>query len=144
MFALLGRALNYLFNGSAQPVVAAPIVAAPVVATAKPTNYKKISKKTRKLVWENYHGLNRFGICYACGTDLDSLKPYGWHCSHVIANNMGGDPTVENLRTCCYTCNLKMKDTNLYSYIISKNLNGPGRKNANRYFNKYPEQRAKK
>ena len=135
MFAFIGKALNYLFSGSSQQV--APVVVTP----SQPQIYKRIPKKTRRLVWENYHGTNRFGLCYACGNQLDSEQPYGWHCSHVISNNMGGNPTLENLRTCCYTCNLKMKDNNLYTYIIAKNLNGPGRKNANRYFNQYPEQR---
>lgn len=99
-----------------------------------------IPKRVRDGVWQKYHG-NGYGVCYTCGCRLDPSIPRGWHCSHVISDNMGGQPTIENLRTCCPHCNLSMGDQCLYAYIASKNLHGPGRRNVNAYFKAHPEQR---
>ena len=94
---------------------------------------KQIPKKLRNEVWETYHKTDT-GPCYSCGVQLKRTEV--WHCSHVKSHAKGGETSIENLRTCCVTCNLKMGNKNMYSYILENHLKGPGAKNAKKYLNK--------
>lgn len=93
---------------------------------------KRIPSHVRDGVWLKYHGANITGSCYCCGKIIEKYYA-GWHCSHVVARDKGGQNTIENLRPCCAGCNLSMGDCNLYKYIIDKNLGGPGVKNIEKY-----------
>lgn len=99
----------------------------------------RIPKQVRDAVWTTYHGSNVEGPCYACGKIVQRYHA-GWHCSHVISVNKGGNLDVENLRTCCQHCNLSMGNQNLYAYIRDKNMTGPGSKNVYKYFHAHKSQ----
>lgn len=110
--------------------------------TSKQITYKKtaIPKAMRNSVWEKYHGNSEKGKCYCCNCKVEKLR-CGWHCSHVKSDRKGGQTNLDNLRVCCPGCNLAMGDQNLYAYIRDKKLNGPGKKNMEQYFKKYPSER---
>lgn len=110
------------------------------LGSPKPTKRKPIPPSIRNAVWEQYHGQKSLGMCYCCGKSIQRLNR-GWHCSHVKADVKGGDVTIDNLRTCCSTCNLSMGDQNLYTYIRDKNMAGPGAKNCRAYLQKHKSQR---
>jgi hypothetical protein len=98
----------------------------------------KIENEDRAAVWQSYHGDSIRGICYTCGIDI---TPFTCRISHVIPHSKGGSSTFDNLRTCCSCCDTQMADQNLYAYLLEKELLGPGVKNVEAYFNKYPSQR---
>lgn len=98
-----------------------------------------IPPEVREQVWISYHGKKMTGQCYCCGIKIHKYHG-GWHCSHVKADAKGGPTNVQNLRTCCPSCNLSMGDQNLYVYIRDKDLRGPGRKNASKYLKKHVSQ----
>ena len=77
---------------------------------------KRVSDSLRKSVWFKYAGNLNSTKCYVCEIPVNRYNK-GWHCSHVIARARGGVNSLENLRVCCPTCNLKMKTKNLYFYI---------------------------
>lgn len=108
---------------------------------AKRTIRKSIPVRTRQMTWRAYHGDKSIGTCYACGKMLDDKN---WHCSHVVSDKRGGEPIVDNLRTCCQHCNLSCREQNLYAFIRDKNLTGPGSKYITSYMNKHPDQRNSK
>lgn len=92
-----------------------------------------VTPKLKKELWEKYHECETVGECYTCGVKIDSFE---WHAAHVIAFNKGGSIEIENLRTCCSKCNLRMQDQCLYEYIVEKDLTGPGRDMVEDYFKK--------
>lgn len=73
---------------------------------------KQIPSKLRKEVWYIYNKTEK-GKCFCCG---DILYFKNHHCSHVIADALGGKMVKENLRPCCASCNLTMKKENLYDF----------------------------
>lgn len=100
----------------------------------------KIPPRIRNGVWSRYHNEKISGHCYCCNTKVQRYNN-GWHCSHVIARNKGGETTVDNMRPCCSTCNLSMGDQNLYVYIRNKKLKGPGALNMIKYLKDHPDQK---
>jgi 5-methylcytosine-specific restriction endonuclease McrA len=111
--------------------------------------YKKqvIPDALRDSVWIKYHNINTEGICYCCGSKITKFKTEEkctWQCSHVLAEARGGQLHIDNLRTCCKSCNCSMGDMNLYAYIYQQNKKGPGRKNMNNYFASHPDQKYSK
>lgn len=100
----------------------------------KPDKRDQIPSNIRNNVWVKYYGKEIKGLCYCCGKSVNRFNA-GWHCSHVISYNKGGSLNIENLRICCQHCNLSMGNQNLYVYIKSKNLQGPGKNNVNIYLN---------
>lgn len=102
------------------------------------TKRPSILASTRDVVWRTYHGDSSVGICYCCGK---SLQFKGYHCSHVIPYSKSGEETLDNLRTSCASCNLSMRTQNLYMFILSRNLQGPGCKNVISYFAQHLDQR---
>lgn len=108
----------------------------------KPEKRKPIPKKLRNTVWSAYHSTNNVGPCYCCGAIL--VRTNGWHCAHVKSHNKGGETNLENLRTCCRTCNLSMGNCNLYVYISEKELSGPGKKNLTKYLSNHKSQKGDK
>jgi len=86
---------------------------------------KSIPQNIRKQVWQMYFKNNTHGQCYACNR---TIYIDCWHCSHVIAEQLGGKCTIENLRPCCPYCNLSMRTQNLYDYIKKRQLSGAGSK----------------
>jgi 5-methylcytosine-specific restriction endonuclease McrA len=103
---------------------------------------QRIRPEIRNAVWIKYHGEQSHGQCYCCGNVIyRQNKQSPWHCSHVKAHIIGGEESVDNLRTCCQHCNLSMGDQNLYAYIRDRNLTGPGSKNLHKYLKKHRSQR---
>lgn len=111
----------------------------PTKTKAYASKRKPIPRELRSAVWTKYHQNKDQGKCYCCG---EIIFNRGWHCAHVISDVKGGETTIDNLRTTCRSCNLSMGDQNLYAYICKKRLRGPGRRNAEKYFAKYPDQRS--
>jgi len=100
---------------------------------------ERIPPEIRKATWMKYHGIKTQGICYCCGKKIERDNA-GWHCSHVISDVKGGQPKIDNLRTCCQHCNLSMGNQNLYVYILNKKLKGPGSQAAQKYLQYHPDQ----
>lgn len=122
------------------PKSGAKPVKAPKVPGAKaPKQRDPIPFEVRDRVWLQYHGAQTAGPCYCCGTIVEKYHK-GWHCAHVLAVAKGGTETLENLRTSCGHCNLSMGDQNLYAYIRDHHMTGPGARNVDAYFRKYPSQ----
>ncbi len=119
---------NYLFGTSSN---------GEVVGVA-PSTSTRIPKKVRSDVWEKYFKNTEEGICYTCG---DPVRRYraGFQCAHVVARSKGGQDIVENLRVCCQGCNLEMGTKNLYVYMKERKMNGPGKRNINKYLKAHPE-----
>lgn len=84
---------------------------------------KPIPKKIRTQVWIKYNGPGEYGICYACGRNIDI---YNYHAAHVVSHKDGGKAIVENLRPTCAHCNTSCGKKNLYTFIKDKKLKGPG------------------
>lgn len=81
---------------------------------ALPPSKKRISSKTRLLVWERDFPGKKRGLCACCSRPV--LRDEAWHCSHVVAEARGGSNSPHNLAVCCPTCNLKMGTRNLLEY----------------------------
>jgi 5-methylcytosine-specific restriction endonuclease McrA len=107
--------------------------------TSTTSKSKAIPSDVRDQVWLNYHGASTTGTCYCCGKSIEKYRA-GWHCSHVIARDRGGENIVSNLRPCCSGCNLSMGNANMYLYIQENKLQGAGAKNVIRYKREHPEQ----
>jgi len=73
-------------------------------------------------VWKRYNGDNPAGKCPFCDKDITIAT---CHYAHDIAHSKGGEMSVDNLYTCCSTCNLSMS-TRTYEeaveYLKSKRL----------------------
>jgi len=108
MFQLLRQAMTAVYN------------------TVYPPARKPIPLKLRHQVWEKYHPKKQDGVCYCCGVKLQKSQ---WHCSHVVSDKCGGKAEITNLRVCCAHCNTSMRKMNLYTYMFSQGLYGPGRQN---------------
>ena len=75
---------------------------------------KKISKTTRRAVWEQYAGKNdAITNCWACYKELNF---WDFECGHVIPESKGGPTVVENLRPVHGSCNKSMQTINLEEY----------------------------
>src|SRR5665647_2449702 len=83
-------------------------------------------------------GPRKYLLFSTCGKEINFTN--GWHCSHVVAETKGGLIEIPNLRTCCVHCNHSMGNCNMYVYIKEKKLNGPGKKNVNKYLKNNPSQ----
>ncbi len=78
---------------------------------------KKITPKAiRVKVWDTYIGkIIGASKCFCCKiADIDQMN---WDCGHVIAERLGGEMTIENLRPICKKCNSKMRTTNMFEYM---------------------------
>lgn len=77
-----------------------------VVYAALITKRKPIPKRLRDKVWDKYMGANeRRGLCMINGCDR-MIDITDFHCAHIIADSLGGEPTIDNLYPCCGGCNL--------------------------------------
>lgn len=81
---------------------------------------KPIPSKVRKQVWFNQFQDKKSGPCFVCRKTVKD-DPFGWHCSHIVAQCKGGPDIPENLRVCCAKCNQTMKDKNMFDYMIENN-----------------------
>ena len=119
-----------------------PIHSTSNIITSNNSKRKKdrIPKKVRDAVWLKYHGDALKGVCYCCGKEIERYNA-GWHCSHILSDVKGGAETVENMRTCCPHCNLSMGSQNLYVYMKTHNMQGPGKENIEKYLKQHPEEK---
>ena len=97
------------------------------------TEEKKPKKKRRKAipsnmryaVWCAFFGKNGTalveGPCYCCDQTITYEK---WHAGHIIADAVGGETSVDNLRPTCADCNLAMGTMNMFEYMIHQKLPG--------------------
>lgn len=76
---------------------------------------KSIPKPVKNMVWNKYVG-KEYGIgkCFCCQSDIDSKH---FECGHVIAEVLGGETTVDNLRPVCGLCNKSMGTLDMNSFI---------------------------
>jgi hypothetical protein len=85
----------------------------------KKDNKKKkqtISSTLKRLVWNTHIG-EEIGKskCLCCNTtDITQLS---FHCGHVIAEAMGGETNVSNLRPICQNCNSSMGTKNMNDFM---------------------------
>lgn len=85
--------------------------------TNKPLANKKktIPKVLKNSVWDKYIGQDKgIGSCFSCQTNIDSKH---FECGHVIAEQDGGDITLDNLRPVCSLCNKSMGTLNMHDFI---------------------------
>lgn len=86
----------------------------------------RISAAMRKKVW-NYH-TNKFGTeCFCCCKKIKfkgSRKKPGFHCGHILAENVGGHIEFHNLRAVCKRCNVTMNTMHMYEFMIENNMKG--------------------
>jgi hypothetical protein len=86
---------------------------------AKKKNKKKkqaISSTLKRLVWNTHIG-EEIGKskCLCCNTtDITQLS---FHCGHIIAEAMGGETNVSNLRPICQNCNSSMGTKNMNDFM---------------------------
>lgn len=73
-----------------------------------------IPTKIRQSVWNQYIGQTTIGSCYCCGTTISS---FDFEAGHVIADSLGGLPTIENLRPVCSSCNKSMHNQNMIDFV---------------------------
>ena len=73
---------------------------------------KKIPKTLKQAVWNKHIGEN-IGktTCIICKNNY--ITQMSFHCSHIIAESLGGDTTLDNLLPTCATCNLSCGKMNL-------------------------------
>lgn len=100
-----------------------------LVPEPAPPKRRGVPRRLRKQLWRRYHGDERLGVCYCCGVFIERDTRH-WHAAHVTAVVEGGEDHLDNLRTTCAYCNLSMGRRNLYDFILTKDLLGPGRRRA--------------
>ena len=69
---------------------------------------KKISKKIRNQVWKKYNHDDFTAICPMDDCKNELVRDEEWQCGHLIAENMGGETSLDNLRPICKSCNIDM------------------------------------
>jgi 5-methylcytosine-specific restriction endonuclease McrA len=68
---------------------------------------KNIPKHIKTLVWNKFIGSDiAQAKCMSCREEMISIRSF--HCGHVIAESLGGDVTITNLRPICAACNASM------------------------------------
>jgi hypothetical protein len=80
------------------------------------SKYKKtqIPKTVKCKVWDIYIGKEQgVGKCYVCEDQIDSKH---FECGHIIAERMGGETTIENLRPVCSLCNKSVNTKNMKDF----------------------------
>ena len=84
----------------------------------KNLNMKKVKKKIpvaiRNAVWNTYIGEEYGrGKCYIC----EGTITHGTYaCGHIIAEALGGETTLENLRPVCTSCNSSQGTSNMIEF----------------------------
>lgn len=78
-------------------------------------------------VWDNYYGRGSFNVkkCPLCTTAIHKstqslYKKRSWERSHIFPVSKGGRDVLPNVIPLCTTCNRKMADNDLYSYLEKK------------------------
>lgn len=103
---------------------------------------QRLSASFLQEIWSYYHGDDEYAACYCCGEVLhrynneetmEEWKLKSWSASMVIPDAKGGRTTIDNLRTCCSDCHVGIQNRNLYSFIRTKKLEGPGATNVGAY-----------
>lgn len=75
----------------------------------------KIPAALRTAVWNHYNGQVYNALCYAgCG---ENISVHNFECGHVIADSLGGEISLDNLRPICGHCNRSMGNTNMEDFI---------------------------
>lgn len=76
------------------------------------TPKKAIPKAMKRLVWDVYIGedIGR-ALCTCCNHVY--IRQIEFHCGHVIAEALGGQINIDNLRPICAQCNLSMRTMNM-------------------------------
>ena len=70
----------------------------------------------KRKVWAKWMGEDMGKAkCLCCKlTDITQLN---FHCGHIIAEAMGGELKVDNLKPICQSCNSSMGMTNMDEFI---------------------------
>jgi len=77
---------------------------------------KTIPVALKRKVWNKWVGEDTGKAkCMCCHlTDITQLS---FHCGHIIAEAMGGELKVDNLKPICQSCNSSMGTTNMNEFI---------------------------
>jgi hypothetical protein len=82
-----------------------------------------LKPETRAECWMIYNGLDcEAALCYCCNKEICTLR--NWVAAHVIARELGGDDSVDNLRPCCSWCNTSMGTEDMRVWAASKGFTG--------------------
>lgn len=76
---------------------------------------KAIPKSLRMAVWNTHIG-DTVGKTKCPVCQHNEITQMNFHCAHVVAEVMGGETNVSNLRPTCASCNLSMGRKNLNEF----------------------------
>jgi 5-methylcytosine-specific restriction endonuclease McrA len=77
---------------------------------AAPYDDRPISKALRKRVWAKCVD----GLCLCC--EDEEIDENTFEAGHIIARDLGGQVSIDNLVPICFTCNRSMGTRNFYEY----------------------------
>jgi hypothetical protein len=86
------------------------------VQPQRQTKKKKIPSGVRKACWEKYVGDLGSTLCLCC--KLNTISVWDFHCSHVVAESIGGLIQIDNLRPICARCNIDMGTDNMKDFAL--------------------------
>lgn len=81
-----------------------------IVDVAAPYDDRPISKALRKLVWAKCVD----GLCLCC--EDEEIDEDCFEAGHIIARDLRGQVSIDNLVPICFTCNRSMGTRNFYEY----------------------------
>jgi 5-methylcytosine-specific restriction endonuclease McrA len=77
---------------------------------------KPIPVALKRKVWSKWVGEDiGKAKCMCC--QLTDITQLSFHCGHIIAEAMGGELKVDNLKPICQSCNSSMGTTNMNEFI---------------------------
>lgn len=76
---------------------------------------KPIPKAVKMAVWNTYIG-DSIGKTKCPVCQQQEITQMNFHCAHVVAEALGGETHVSNLRPTCASCNLSMGKKHLEEF----------------------------
>jgi hypothetical protein len=81
-----------------------------IVDVAAPYDDRQISKALRKRVWAKCAD----GLCLCC--EDEEIDENTFEAGHIVARDLGGQVSIDNLVPICFTCNRSMGTRNFHEY----------------------------
>ena len=81
-----------------------------IVDVAAPYDDRQISKSLRKRVWAKCVD----GLCLCC--EDEEIDENTFEAGHIVARDLGGQVSIDNLVPICFTCNRSMGTRNFHEY----------------------------
>ena len=82
----------------------------------QPYKKKAIPKSLKMLVWHTYIG-KEVGLAKCLCCKNKEITQMDFDCGHVVAESLGGETSVNNMRPICTKCNRSMKAMNMNDFI---------------------------